>query len=849
VGDVDPSAQAQSHCFVLESLLESLLPMCQTSFIISHTMQSPAFLPAPALPSLSQRLQLHHIRPPHPRRTSQTRRRPLPPRARHPRAVSDTPQSPGSRSPSSSKSKPTSRANSDSKPRPPRGKRGRRRDDGQENPPPPPSARPPSPALRDGFVGWREEDDAYWREVRASEKAFRGPRVPELDIDNGPPIPLSRHGTPIEFPAQVVYDAKARGWRPTTEEEELALREPKPLDPYFVPELKVGERPSSSSPFGRGGPHATQRSEWVNAGRDTNAGDKARAGQTTSASLDKSTNAGGADAAHDTPFSSLSTLVLMGGGSELSGFDTSRSQLRPSSTTVESPLSSSIEADRDCDEDGLLRFPEEPVRRRCVLDLPAGAWRVVNLGTSSAVPTKKRNVSCTAFIARPPASSSRPGSATESDASEAELREPSMFLVDAGENCSSRLDSAYWCSTHGFRWIRAVFITHLHGDHIYGLPSLLQNIGELVQFRRRLAIENGDDGSDPVIRIYGPHGIRGFLRTSLYWTPPLGCRFSVSELAPRDSDFEHLRGLSINSIGSKDEVFGVPPEEFPDLMLDSPPPHPDEVRADDVYASEDGLWHVWSDDDGSGVEVVAAPLKHRVPCFGYVFRESEAQAKAASSRRNVSSSTIVERPVVFDQGGEGHPEEYVVDVVKAKSLGVHGRQYSVLRSGRSVTIKKTGVVVSPSDVAEVFCGVEGARVARAGSKKEVPGNGSDLDVSPRKVVILGDTCDSSAIAEAARGADLMTHEATFANNLVDKARTAMHSTARMAGAFAKQIQARKLVLTHFSSRYESVHLAALITETEGSSSTTPASGRRDGSELLFSCLKRRMKWTLMRTRT
>ncbi len=50
-------------------------------------------------------------------------------------------------------------------------------------------------------------------------------------------------------------------------------------------------------------------------------------------------------------------------------------------------------------------------------------------------------------------------------------------------------------------------------------------------------------------------------------------------------------------------------------------------------------------------------------------------------------------------------------------------------------------------------------------------------------------------------ADLVSHEATFADGMEQKARIAQHSTAPMAGAFARRIAARKLVLTHFSGRY------------------------------------------------
>lgn len=56
-------------------------------------------------------------------------------------------------------------------------------------------------------------------------------------------------------------------------------------------------------------------------------------------------------------------------------------------------------------------------------------------------------------------------------------------------------------------------------------------------------------------------------------------------------------------------------------------------------------------------------------------------------------------------------------------------------------------------------------------------------------------------AGVGRGADLLSHEATFSKEMAPKAAIAKHSTAAMAGAFARRLGAAQLVLTHFSSRY------------------------------------------------
>ena len=97
---------------------------------------------------------------------------------------------------------------------------------------------------------------------------------------------------------------------------------------------------------------------------------------------------------------------------------------------------------------------------------------------------------------------------------------------------------------------------------------------------------------------------------------------------------------------------------------------------------------------------------------------------------------------------------------------------------------------------------------QAGEAVELPDGGkvgSEQVLGPprpgRKVVLAGDTAPSASVLEVAQAADVLVHEATFAEEERTRADETLHSTAAGAAALAKAAEVRLLARTHLSNRY------------------------------------------------
>lgn len=243
-----------------------------------------------------------------------------------------------------------------------------------------------------------------------------------------------------------------------------------------------------------------------------------------------------------------------------------------------------------------------------------------------------------------------------------------LFLVDCGEGTQMQMNR-YKIRRHRINYI---FISHLHGDHYFGLPGLLAGLGL-----------NG--------------------RTEDLWifSPPL------------------LKDIIEIQFGSANSILPYPlhfvPLEKEGLLLDE-----------------------------KKIMVSCFAVNHRVPCWGFLFREKEKPRKL--NREQLDRYGI---PVSF---------------------------YQQLKLGQDYITEG------------------GERIQNEW-----------LTFPPEKTnsyAFCADTIYDETIADKCKDVTLMYHEATYLDDQWERARKRMHSTASQAATIASKANAQRLIIGHFSSRYE-----------------------------------------------
>ncbi len=247
-----------------------------------------------------------------------------------------------------------------------------------------------------------------------------------------------------------------------------------------------------------------------------------------------------------------------------------------------------------------------------------------------------------------------------------------LFLIDCGEGTQMQLRK----SRISFGRINHVFISHLHGDHIFGLYGLLSTLSLM--------------GRKATLHLYAPESYDSILRSHL-------------------DDFD----IHLNF-----EIDFVP------------------LRGNDTVMILNDKF----------ITVTSFPLIHRIPVFGFLFREKQKD-------RNIIKERIDELQI---------PVQRIPAIKK-------GEDY-VCPDGK--VIRNEELTLPPEEpLSYAYC--------------------SDTRYFPR-------------LASIVRDVTLLYHEATFEKDMEDLAAQTFHSTTIDAARIALKAGAGTLIIGHFSSRYRKV---------------------------------------------
>jgi len=245
-----------------------------------------------------------------------------------------------------------------------------------------------------------------------------------------------------------------------------------------------------------------------------------------------------------------------------------------------------------------------------------------------------------------------------------------LYMIDCGEGTQVQMRHM----RVKFSRLNHIFISHLHGDHCFGLPGLISTFGML--------------GRTADLSIYGPKEIENYLI-------PILKQFN--------------KGLPF-----KVNIYPV-----------------------DTYK------HTLVMEDRS-IKVYSIPLNHRIPACGYLFEEKQKEAHLIREMAD-----FYQIPVKFLRG---------------------------IKQGDDYTTPEGEVIPN-------------ARLTRP-------------SVPAKRYAYCSDTAFYPDMVPIIKGVDLLYHEATFTNADLPRAKETFHSTATQAAEIARMAEVKKLMIGHFSARYE-----------------------------------------------
>lgn len=245
-----------------------------------------------------------------------------------------------------------------------------------------------------------------------------------------------------------------------------------------------------------------------------------------------------------------------------------------------------------------------------------------------------------------------------------------LFMIDCGEGAQLQLRK----SRLKFSRLNHIFISHLHGDHCFGLLGLISTFGLL--------------GRTAELHIHSPKGLEAL--------------------------FAPMLSFFCNTLTYK-VIFHEFETKTPSLIYED-----------------------------RSMTVTTIPLKHRIPCCGFLFEEKP------------------------------RPKHILRDMIDFYQVPV----YELNR------IKNGADYVTPEGQT-----IENSRLTR-------PSN------PPRKYAYCSDTIYHPSIIPQITGVDLLFHEATFAQSEAARAKETYHTTATQAAQIAKDAGVKRLLIGHFSARYE-----------------------------------------------